>query len=274
MTTTVWIGGEVDGELRWRSESHEDHEVAEEVGHDACRIAVTQGREVVVLFEQGGMVASYMVTFSDDPDETPWWSHRECESVAIEKAKASAWELEHVEVVGNYRPGDEPKPLDPIVAENFTRAYADGLSKWPAPGSSEPEPADPQTLALVAELDQKAARDVLARAVVITIERNTVASRIVDMVCEALTAGRCVRLGRLALQAWPNSPVVRDLASNDDDARNDTEKWATTARVRQTLSVAGGEEYVERIAQAFVLAWTGDWKRASAAPVKVKEVEA
>ncbi len=173
--------------------------------------------------------------------------------------------------MGNYRPSDEPKPVDQLVAENFARAYVDGLGKWPTPSAEKPEPMDPQTLALVATLDQKAARDVLARAVVITIERNTVASRIVDMVCEALTAGRCVRLGRLALQAWPDSPVVRDLASDDDDARNDPEKWATTARVRQTLSVAGGEEYVERIAQAFVTAWTRDWKRESAAPVKVEE---
>lgn len=271
MTTKVWIGA--GDPLKWASSEHED-EAADEVGHDACRLAVAQGHEAVVLFERDGMVASFMVTFSDDPDEAPWWSHRECEPLPLKKAQASAWELEPTEVVGNHRPSDESKPLDPVVAESFARAYVDGLSKWPAPGSSEPEPTDPQTLALVAELDQKAARDVLARAAVITITRTTTSSAIVSMVCDALTAGRCVRLGRLALQAWPNNPVVRDLASNDDDARNDPEKWATTARVRQTLSVAGGEEYVERIAQAFVRAWTSDGRRASAPPVKVEEVEA
>lgn len=269
MTTKVWIGA--GDPLKWASSEHED-EAADEVGHDACRLAVAQGHEAVVLFERAGMVSSFMVTFCDDPDETPWWSHRECEPLPLKKAQASAWELEPTEVVGNHRPSDESKALDPVVADNFARAYVDGLSRWPAPGSEKPEPTDPQTLALVAELDQKAARDVLARAREVPIGRNTRTSAVIDSVVEALMAGSCVRLGRLALQAWPNSPVIRDLASNDDDARNDPEKWANTTRVRQTLSVADGD--YRRIARAFVLAWKADWKRTDAPAVTVEAVEA
>jgi hypothetical protein len=251
---TVWIGSEADGQLGWRSESHETSDAADEVGHAACRAALAGGKDVVVLFEQDGKVASFMVTFADDPDVAPWWSHRECAPIALRKAKASAWELEPTNVVGNHEPSGDIS-LEPL--------------------EDKPEPADAVTLALVAELDQKAARDVLARSVHIQIGRDTVMNLIVSQVCDALTEGRCVRLGRLALQAWPDSPVVRDLASDDDGARNDPEKWAATARIRQTLSVAGddGEKDVERLAQAFVAAWSGDWSK-RAAPAVVVPVEA
>lgn len=114
-----------------------------------------------------------------------------------------------------------------------------------------------------AALEERAARDVIARARHVKILRDTTTAEIVSSVAAAIAAGECVRLGRLALQAWVGQPIVRYVTSDEDDARNDPERWATTARVRKTLTMIGGAESME-IAGAFVKAWMRDWGHGAA----------
>lgn len=102
---TLWVGSANDQTTKWKKTPFADREKAEDAAHDACAEATTAGREVVVLFETpDGKVSEFMITFSDDPDCDPWWSHRECTTVGVRKAKSLGFDIKPTEILGNYEP--------------------------------------------------------------------------------------------------------------------------------------------------------------------------
>lgn len=58
--------------------------------------------DIIVLLENKGMVEEFFVTFVDDADMQPWYSHRECIPTPIAEAKELGFMLEASNIVGNF----------------------------------------------------------------------------------------------------------------------------------------------------------------------------
>lgn len=115
------------------------------------------------------------------------------------------------------------------------------------------------------DVEVSASRDVIARSRHIEITRTTTNDEIIAQVVSGLKDGATVRLGRLALGTIDNN-AIRYIASDADDSRNDPERWATTARVRMTWSLAL-DNIIEKLSASFVKAWLSDWSKGPAPSV-------
>jgi hypothetical protein len=109
-----------------------------------------------------------------------------------------------------------------------------------------------------ARAEHSAACDVLVRAKHIRIARDTPTSEIVSEVEMALGRGGCAKLGRLAVAVHEREGSIRYLASDEESARSDPDRWRDTARVRRTWSLAE-PEIRNKLAAALVAAWMSDW---------------
>lgn len=109
-----------------------------------------------------------------------------------------------------------------------------------------------------ARAEHSAACDVLVRAKHIRIGPTTPTPEIVAEVEIALGLGGCAKLGRLAVAVHEREGSIRYVASDEEAARSDPDRWRDTARVRQTWSLAE-PEIRRKLATALVGAWMADW---------------
>ena len=81
----------------------EYRDAAIERAHAICSTQCDVGTvDTIVLLENKGMVEEFFVTFVDDTDMEPWYSHRECDPIPIVEAKELGFMLEASNIVGNF----------------------------------------------------------------------------------------------------------------------------------------------------------------------------
>ena len=98
------IWSTVDG-ISWHRKPFQDIESARDYALDACAEQCNVGEvDILCLLEVNGKVYEFFITFVDDSDDEPWYSHRICEELSLEAAKKAGFMIETSDVEANYTP--------------------------------------------------------------------------------------------------------------------------------------------------------------------------
>lgn len=93
---------------RWHSKDVTTILDARELCDELCsdkRLAETGTDRVCLVEDEIGRVREFFVTFMQDPDNAPYYSHRTCEPIGVAAAKRNAWMLEPVDILGYFEVG-------------------------------------------------------------------------------------------------------------------------------------------------------------------------